>query len=120
MGCETATKALTKAEKSAEEIAQVQAELKAKAAEVSSLQAELEVSTVFNHVTGLALGASYDKNLFNKVLWDTAKSSNASCDGGSLDCILKSECGCWSSSTVEDDRWDVVITGFKALERSNK
>ena len=41
-GCEKATKALTSAEKAAEEIAQIQKQLKSKASEVTSLRDKLD------------------------------------------------------------------------------
>ena len=43
MGCEQATQALSKAERSAEEIAQIQSELNHKASEVHHLHATLDL-----------------------------------------------------------------------------
>ena len=49
-GCEQATLALTKAERSAEEITLIQAELKSKAGEVHELRAALEARQALLHV----------------------------------------------------------------------
>lgn len=45
MGCEEATKALTKAERSAEAVAQIQNQLASKVMEVSNLQKSLDAKT---------------------------------------------------------------------------